>query len=547
MKILKLMLLTVEVLIFLCSILYCGRADLSRTISSGRGGIGPKTHQSIASPHQINRKNTSPKQSTSNLPHDEHIDPPPIPKHIPWKDYHPQNNVVAFYNLYIGKGISAYLNIVHEQLDIMNMTGLLSRLDAMYYVTIGRHYQYLDGSVKARLNGHGPPVNERKPNPARQPGYNPSIPPKGNPTSKFLHLHNTVYAVDETLTLSYLYDFCQHHRHSIVLYFHDKGSFHYSLPNVYFRNFLDCYVLNPSCLDTLLTTTTTSDKSKMHASNDSNGSSGFDTCGWRFSPIPNTHYSGNYWWAKCSYVNTLISPSSMIYNATFANVTKSLSHSIVSSRRYLPEAWIGSGPNIKPADCMSDEIDGGSFLCCYDLHNISISQCPNHIKHYGETDYSRVMRQRLTNLTATNGGVLPIGATSCKAAQVLENPNKYQNAYNKQRGFHEHRYHDNIVKEMVKRSQLWYGTDPTSYLNMIKPFDIIDKQELSNMASKSSNEKFIIFEPHWKRYYEYYSNHTIVEIHTTVLNLTISSDRAIVVMPQFKINMLLSSITDYNS
>ncbi len=76
------------------------------------------------------------------------------------------------------------------------------------------------------------------------------------------------------MTLSYLYDFCQHNPDSKVLYFHDKGSNNYRGENVFFRHFLDCYVLNPQCIDAL--------------------NEGFDTCGWRMSPLPNPHYSGNY-------------------------------------------------------------------------------------------------------------------------------------------------------------------------------------------------------------------------------------------------------------
>ncbi len=60
------------------------------------------------------------------------------------------------------------------------------------------------------------------------------------------------FAIDETLTLSHLYDFCNHNPDGIALYFHNNGSYHTTMENLYFRNFLDCYVLNTHCVDALL-------------------------------------------------------------------------------------------------------------------------------------------------------------------------------------------------------------------------------------------------------------------------------------------------------
>ncbi len=255
---------------------------------------------------------------------DENVDPPVLPNDFPWQLFHSNNTIVAFYNLYIDNH-GSYVNIANQQLDILNMTGLLSRLDAFYYVTVGRDYEkIMDPGLKKRMHATKP-LNELakqfyyQNETHRNTTYSNSNSTYLNVTAKprdytsllhdnqlFLHLHNSIPAVDETLTLAYLYQFCHAHPKSIVLYFHDKGSFHGTLSNTYFRNFLDCYVLNPNCLDKLL-------------------HSDLDTCGLRFTPVPNMHYSGNFWWAKCSYVKTLVNPESMAFNQTFAHVTHSLS------------------------------------------------------------------------------------------------------------------------------------------------------------------------------------------------------------------------------
>ena len=384
----------------------------------------------------------------------------------------------------------AYVDIVHQQMEILNMTGLFSRLDAMYYVTVGRSYQQIDTGIASRL-GISKPLNEINSfrSNHRHLDSNDTISNVSTNSSseqapkvdfhqaqlntrltKLLHLHNSIPDVDESLTLAYLHNFCLTHPRSIVLYFHDKGSYHSSSLNVFFRNFLDCYVLNPNCLDTLL-------------------NSDLDTCGWRFTPVPNMHYSGNFWWAKCSYVSKLVNPESMAFNETFAQATESLSPGIVSSKRYLSEAWIGSGPWVKPADCMSYEIDEGSYLCGYELNGISIEQCPNHYKHYEKTssvhDYFARVLKNMQALASKNDGTLPLGSP-CGTAQVILHPTKFLKAYERERGGAEHGFHIDLVEEMRKRSKLWYGEEPHSYLNITKGLALVDPK------LKSLGKAFVI-------------------------------------------------------
>ena len=471
---------------------YSTRTAVSPTVSDSEAvrQTHKHTHTSLSStPQQTHPVSHHSHHHNShhhhNEPHEDSSDVFPtfdIPTNVPWSDYHTDaQSVVAFYNVYIAN--TAYIEIVHEQLDLLNLTGLFTRLDVVYYVTIGLHYSTMENELKQRMQLTTPLHHPNtKVTPSDTVTANDTISdsntdiPTHSPTvspTKFRHLHNSVTPVDETLTLSYLYDFCANHPQSVVLYFHDKGSYNFRTDNIYFRNFLDCYVLNTQCLDTLLSGTNNSNDE-----NDANAD--FDTCGWRWSPVPNTHYSGNFWWARCAYVNTLFHPGSMMTNATFAVVTNTLSRGIVSSRRYLPEAWIGSGPRIRPADCMPAEIDT-TFLCCYDLQDVSVSQCPNHIKHIYPnaamldnvrySDASVLVRERLSNIVANSStGILHTGSV-CKKADVLVNGDLYRTAYLRNLHFHERKFDVNVMDELVRRSQLWYGEPPLTYMKAARDID----------------------------------------------------------------------------
>ncbi len=422
-----------KVFILLLSLLYfllCNRISISTAQSPRQQRDVPGVHHH----HQFHPKSHN---------HSEE----PISKHDAhaniWTALNPHNRIVAFYNLYIAKP-QYYPNIVEEQLELMKMTGLLDRLDAVYYVAIGNLVDTMPQHILKTL---------------RQTNT------KGQP--KFVEVHNTLKSVDETLTLSYLYDFCQHNPDSKVLYFHDKGSYNHRGENVFFRHFLDCYVLNPQCIDAL--------------------NEGFDTCGWRMSPLPNPHYSGNYWWARCEYVNKLVHPAIYSYNTTFHDLTLSLPHDIASYGRYFPESWIGSYPTINPADCMDHTIDT-SFLCCYDLSDISAKQCPNHAKHFipNIDNMKRVVYDKLKpdikkklllqyqrRDNDTNTLLLQIGSR-CKAADVFTNGQYYSKLFIEKRGHTElSMHHSNFVDALKKRSQIWYGQDPTTVLKAIDQLEIL--------------------------------------------------------------------------
>ena len=426
-------------------------------------------------------KNSTTNGSASHDRNPQNQSQPVFTHHVSWKDYNKDNKIVAFYNVFIGKH-DLYPNIVEEQISLMNMTGLLDILDVVYYVTIGDSFDSIPIWLRDILTKTSK-VKDRHGNPL----------PENSSSPMFVQVRNTPRLVDETLTLSYLYDFCLLNPDSKVLYFHNKGSYNYRGENVFFRQFLDCYVLNPQCVDAL--------------------EEGFDTCGWRLSPMPSPHYSGNFWWAKCSYINTLVSPLAAYFNKTFAMVTNNLPSAIVSSDRYFAESWVASHPQLNPADCMDHTIDT-TFLCCYDIEHLPIAVnvtsnistksngnnhhpyhkplqiesqllCPNHAKQFvsdkNKIDdiktYDKLIRplidQKMKSLLKNSAkGRVKIGS-SCKAADVYTNGQYYTASYYEKRGPVEYSYRLDIMDALVRRSYLWYGQAPQKLLAAIDQLDVV--------------------------------------------------------------------------
>eukprot|EP01036_Dinobryon_divergens_P025338 gene25338-33872_t len=137
-------------------------------------------------------------------------------------------------------------------------------------------------------------------------------------------------------TLSKLYDFCKSNPSYKVLYFHMKGGSNPLLRNQQAREVLGAFTLNPSCIDAL-------DR--------------FQTCGWRLSPVPYIHYSGNFWWARCEYISGLVDPKTMMIEsprqqemdtgtAKYAHKAVVRMEICVGLGRFFGEAWIGSAASL---------------------------------------------------------------------------------------------------------------------------------------------------------------------------------------------------------
>jgi hypothetical protein len=95
-------------------------------------------------------------------------------------------------------------------------------------------------------------------------------------------------------TIQRLANYCEANPTARVFYFHNKGSMHQQPESSLFVNvhawriYMEHFVLvrHRECLAAL-------------------DQGGFDTCGVDMNPNPVRHYSGNFYWAKCSYINTL--------------------------------------------------------------------------------------------------------------------------------------------------------------------------------------------------------------------------------------------------
>ena len=266
-----------------------------------------------------------------------------------------KKGVVGFYNVY-AEGIY-FDKIVQTQVQTINGSGLLDKLDTIFYATMGNN------------------------------GSNYEI---GN-SSKYVHIAHYGSTGGELQTIKMLYQFCHANPRSKVLYFHNKGSLHYSPMNEWFCNTLNCYVLNPHCLETL----------DRH-----------DTCGWRISPIPFVHYSGNFWWARCQYVNSLVDPLTPLNNQTyidgFAKLRLCVHESTLGQSRYFAEMWIGTGPRLFPADCMNSTIDK-SYVAGYNIPPAAAQHCHGPDKPSGlpcttASTYKDVQDFAKTIISMTVGG-----------------------------------------------------------------------------------------------------------------------------------------------
>lgn len=222
------------------------------------------------------------------------------------------DHAFAFYNFYLG-GLGDSLEIAKEQMDALPGSGALNRLERVFYLTIG-------GS-SGNITKAG------------------SLIPKGRSLGD-------LETGSELATLSQLWNFCRARPAAKVLYFHPKGAYHPSKPNIRFRKNLNCYVLNPACLDSL--------------------DSYDDVCGMRASPFPHLHLPGNMWWARCSHIARLVDPFTLDKNGTVRGLLFQARRKLALARkcgpaqlgigRFFAESWVGTAPDqFRVADCLRDE------------------------------------------------------------------------------------------------------------------------------------------------------------------------------------------------
>lgn len=303
-----------------------------------------------------------------------------------------KNGIVAFYNMYAAG--PDYEGIVQNQINTIKRSGLINRLGKIFYATMGS-------------SGESFEID--------------------NP--KYVHIAHYGDVGEEVQTLSLLYDFCYENPSSKVLYFHDKGSYHHSYANVKICAILNCYVLNPYCIDAL---------------------DDHDTCGWRISPTPFIHYSGNFWWARCSYINTLIHPMVQTTNQTYNELEKTLNECVGTRERYFAESWIGTAPTIHPADCMNSSIDT-SYIWGYRFPFAADSYC--------------------------FGPDTPSGLP-CQTASTFVDVDKFKHAINAMNSLMPQTYCRDNRQEVIRRTQIMYGEDPHTYLEWMN--ELYDVQKVKD-------------------------------------------------------------------
>jgi hypothetical protein len=242
--------------------------------------------------------------------------------------------------------------------------------------------------------------------------------------TKYVHVEHTPDG-SELHTLERLHAYCKTRPKTKVLYFHNKGSLHSSDSNTNFRRALDCFNLNPSCIEALDT---------------------YDTCGWRVSPHPMPHYSGNFFWATCTHISGLFDPAWYRTNNTFITLTNSQTECIASSGRYLAEAWIGSAPVFAPADCLPADVDA-TYLWGYEFNSaITASLCPNPT-------------------TRTFGHACGNASSLVALDKFLPTLDNLHGMMGRLRSWCD----IDFYPEILARSQYWYGREPTTYMKWMEP------------------------------------------------------------------------------
>eukprot|EP01038_Epipyxis_sp_PR26KG_P011044 gene11044-14828_t len=318
-------------------------------------------------------------------------------------DFDNKSKIIGFYNIY-ASGYN-YDRIVKEQLDVMISSGLYDLIDSIKYITAGEDVNYF---VPLTIANHNVTL------------------------SKFTKMAH-IYDGQEGDTLNLLWKHCSTSPMDKVLYFHNKGSFHLTKRNENFRFVLDCFNLNPSCINVL---------------------DDHDTCGFKFTVLPYPHYSGNFWWATCRHINKLISPLSPRTNESFQQASLTIMGGVpienpmgcsLGLGRYFAETWIGTLPNFSPADCLPPEVNN-NYILGYDLPNVQ-EYCPWYIYHK------------------------PHFGLSCQTSSLLATPEKYPNYLIRSSNSDKSLEH---INQLILRSNLWYGSDPTLIVDFLSKFKSVN-------------------------------------------------------------------------
>jgi hypothetical protein len=161
---------------------------------------------------------------------------------------------------------------------------------------------------------------------------------------------------NEMETLAKVHDYCLENTNELVLYFHNKGSFHPSVENDNFRRSLTAATSSKHCL----TKMTSPSKDAC------------DACGLLLYPLPQPIFIGNMWVARCSYVAKLLAPLSE-YRTAYQAVDRWIYRDQIRKKvwttdsnifpfqdwtfgrgRFESEHWLCGHPSLRPCDVATD-------------------------------------------------------------------------------------------------------------------------------------------------------------------------------------------------
>jgi hypothetical protein len=158
---------------------------------------------------------------------------------------------------------------------------------------------------------------------------------------------------DEVQTLTHVHDYCRAHESELVLYFHNKGSFHPSTMNDNWRRAITVALSSDLCLV------------KM-TEPDRGDALSCDTCSMLFDPLPGPHYPGNMWAARCSYIAKLLplpdyqQRHQVVDNWIQDQIGKNIFaddgvllffwETSLGRNRFESEHWLAGHPSVRPCD-----------------------------------------------------------------------------------------------------------------------------------------------------------------------------------------------------
>lgn len=339
------------------------------------------------------------------------------------------DQVAAFYHLYMKN--TTDFRIPMEQMLLLQSGGLLARLDKVYYTLIDPSYDKSDNKNSPILTSENMKLGVDDFQKFQTLGYLK----KGT----------------ELFTLQALHGYCRNNTNSKVLYFHAKGSYSISGVNENLRSVLNKFTLHTSCIDAL---------------------EKYDTCGWRLSPVPFPHYSGNFWWARCSYINSLIPPLQMKIGSPLekSSLAAMIEHfkrqsyydpnkkgfwaqpkpqviGTLGFHRLFAEAWLGTGQYLDAADCCPVPQFNSEYLFGYGGLREMLTMAKT-------LSLSEIQAKLVCTTAATNKSAAAFQSSFDTYLQAHPNAN---------------------IMAMIARNLLWTGNFPFSLVQLREKYgDVVD-------------------------------------------------------------------------